>query len=195
MDPLARAPSCVCLVSKSSNSVRSLVKPALHVGEQISGGVGCRAWGGSGGISGAATTTGGSEGGDLLAQPLASSSIGSSISASLRQAVFGVMGGLQGVVQAPGALFAGGLGGLAGGALERLQLGGVGGAGVGVGGLLRGEPPRLHAGGHHGGDQRPGEQRGQQALGDGGGDHAASAMWAASRVRAMALATSHLRSW
>jgi hypothetical protein len=36
----AGASSDVSLVSVSSNSVRSLIKPALHVGEQIGGGVG-----------------------------------------------------------------------------------------------------------------------------------------------------------
>lgn len=59
-------------VSESSNCVRSLVKPALHVGKQIGGGLGWRAWAGSGGFAGGGTAEGGSELGDTLAQPVTS---------------------------------------------------------------------------------------------------------------------------
>lgn len=64
-----------------SNSVRSLVKPALHVGEQIGGGIGWRATAGRGGIAGGGTTTGG-EGCDTAAQ--ADTSPGSSSGIRLR---------------------------------------------------------------------------------------------------------------
>ncbi len=64
-----------------SNSVRSFVKPALHVGEQIGGGVGWRATAGRGGIAGGGATTGG-EGCDTPAQ--ADTSIGSSSGIRLR---------------------------------------------------------------------------------------------------------------
>jgi hypothetical protein len=77
----AGASSDVSLVSMSSNSVRSLIKPALHVGEQIGGGVGWRAAAGRGGIAGGGTTTGG-KGCDTPAQ--ADTSIGSASSISAR---------------------------------------------------------------------------------------------------------------
>lgn len=72
----------VGFVSISSNSVRSLVKPALHVGKQIEGGAGCLACTGRGGIAGGDTTTAG-DGGKLCAQPLAS--VSSSVGVSIRQ--------------------------------------------------------------------------------------------------------------
>lgn len=74
-------------VSESSDSVRSLIKPALHVGKQIEGGVGCLACTGSAGIAGA-DTTGGGKLGDTLAQPLTNVAGRSSISASTRQVLF-----------------------------------------------------------------------------------------------------------
>lgn len=63
-------------ISESSNSVRSVVKPALHVGEQISGGVGCLAAVGRGGTA----TTSGSGFRKGCAQPLSSSTSAVSIS-------------------------------------------------------------------------------------------------------------------
>lgn len=79
----------MCLVSESSNSVRSLINPALHVGKQIEGGVGCRACTGRDGIAAGATTAAGKGGAELCAQPLANvrSSIG--ISTRARQFLFG----------------------------------------------------------------------------------------------------------
>lgn len=53
-------------VSEYSKLFRSVVKPALHVGEQIDGRGGWRASDGSGGIAGGETTTGG--GGKRVAQ-------------------------------------------------------------------------------------------------------------------------------
>lgn len=63
------------------NSFLSLVKPALHVGKQSFGGVGCRASFGRGGIAGGGTTAG-AEAGDLLAQPDTSSTSSSSVTTS-----------------------------------------------------------------------------------------------------------------
>ncbi len=73
-------------VSESSNCVRSISKPLLHPFKQIGGGLGWRAWAGSGGLAGAGTTEGGGELGDTLAQPLAS--IAGSISVSKRPIQF-----------------------------------------------------------------------------------------------------------
>lgn len=81
--PLAGPACCVALVSESANPVRSLVNPALQVGEQIGGGSGCLAACGSGGIKAGRTGKGGGNVGALrVAQPLASSA--SSISVSAR---------------------------------------------------------------------------------------------------------------
>lgn len=77
----------------SSNCIRSFVKPLLHVGEQIGGDIGCLAWGGRSGMAGACTTTGG-ELGDTLAQPVASISCTSSVSASAIELGLGFMGDL-----------------------------------------------------------------------------------------------------
>ena len=104
-----------------SNSVRSLIKPALHVGEQIGGGVGWRATAGRGGIAGAGTTTGG-EGCDTLAQ--ADTSIGSASSVSARAIKSGLRL-IQGLPQSsePSGLFRACSGdSLAGRALHRAQL-------------------------------------------------------------------------
>lgn len=79
--PLASSAGDAGCVSMLSNFVRSLVKPALHVGEQIGGGVGWRATAGRGGIAGGGTTTGG-KGCDTPAQ--ADTSIGSSSGIRLR---------------------------------------------------------------------------------------------------------------
>lgn len=105
----------------SSNSFRSFVKPALHVGEQIGGGVGWRAAAGRGGIAGAGTTTGG-EGCDTLAQ--ADTSIGSASSVSARAIAVG-LGFIQDLPQGGETkvfFCAGGGDGLAGCALQRAQL-------------------------------------------------------------------------
>lgn len=86
-----------------SNSVRSRIKPALHVGEQIGGGVGWRATAGRGGIAGGGTTTGG-EGCDTAAQ--ADTSIGSSSGIRLRTIESGLCF-IQGLPQSsePSAFF------------------------------------------------------------------------------------------
>lgn len=137
----------------SSNCVRSRVKPALHVGEQIGGGVGWRAWAGSAGMAGG-STAGGGEAGETLAQPLTSISSGISISAGALQGVVGFIGGFLHLCGA--ALFFGaGFGlGLAGGLLHRLQLHGVALAGLGVCALLAGEAPGLEPGEQQGGGQQ-----------------------------------------
>lgn len=104
-----------------SNSVRSFVKPALHVGEQIGGGVGWRATAGRGGIAGGGATTGG-EGCDTPAQ--ADTSIGSSSGISLRAIESGLCF-IQGLPQSsePSGLFRARRGGsLTGCALHRAQL-------------------------------------------------------------------------
>ncbi len=141
----------------ASNSVRSLVKPALHVGKQIAGGAGCRAWGGSGGIAGACTT-GGGNGGETVAQPLASISSGNSISAGAIEGVRGFIGDL--LQRGAAALFLGARGGLgvAAGLGQHAQLLGVPGAGVGVRRLLGTQAQGLHGNGR------------QQAAHDSGGD-------------------------
>lgn len=77
------------LVSESSNSVRSLINPALHVGKQIEGGVGCRACTGSAGIAAGATTAAGKGDAELCAQPLTNVSSSIGISTRARQFLFG----------------------------------------------------------------------------------------------------------
>ncbi len=149
---LAGPASGVGLVSESSNSVRSRVKPALHVGEQIGGGVGCRATAGSGGTAGAGTT-GGSEGGETVAQPATSISSGISISAGTVEGVVGFIGGFLHLCGAALFFGAGLLAGHTGGFLQGGQLGGVFGLGFGVRGALVGQAAGLHAGGHHRGGQ------------------------------------------
>ena len=101
--PLASPAGDAGFVSMLSNSVRSLVKPALHVGEQIGGGVGWRAAAGRGGIAGGGTTTGG-EGCDTPAQ--ADTSIGSSSGIRLRAVKSGLCF-IQGLPQSsePSAFF------------------------------------------------------------------------------------------
>lgn len=104
-----------------SNSVRSRIKPALHVGEQIGGGVGWRATSGRGGIAGGGTATGG-EGCDTPAQ--ADTSPGSSSGISLRAVKSGLRF-IQGLPQSsePSGLFRARCGdSLAGRALHRAQL-------------------------------------------------------------------------
>lgn len=118
---LAGSAGDVSLVSVSSNSVRSLIKPALHVSEQIGGGVGWRASCGRGGIAGGGTTTGG-EGGDTLAQ--ADTSIGSASSISARAIAVGLCF-IQDLPQGcKSACFFGAVcgDGIAGCALQRAQL-------------------------------------------------------------------------
>lgn len=119
--PLTPSAGNAGCVSMLSNSVRSLVKPALHVGEQIGGGVGWRATAGRGGIAGGGTTTGG-EGCDTAAQ--ADTSIGSSSGIRLRAIKSGFRF-IQGLPQSsePSGLFrARGGDSLAGRALHRAQL-------------------------------------------------------------------------
>lgn len=104
-----------------SNSVRSLVKPALHVGEQIGGGVGWRATAGRGGIAGGGTTTDG-DGCDTAAQ--ADTSIGSSSGIRLRAIKSGLRF-IQGLPQSsePSGLFRARCGdSFTGRALHRAQL-------------------------------------------------------------------------
>lgn len=55
--PLACGAGGVAFISKSSNSIRSFVKPALHVGKHSGGFVGCLAAAESGGIAGGGTAT------------------------------------------------------------------------------------------------------------------------------------------
>lgn len=74
-------------VCEVSNSVRSLVNPALQLGKQIGGGSGCFALAGSGGTGAALTGTGG-KAGRVDSQALSSISIGSSISNGLGEAFF-----------------------------------------------------------------------------------------------------------
>jgi hypothetical protein len=158
----------VCFISESSNSVRSVVKPALHVGKHSFGGVGCFAWAGRGGIA-AGLTSGRGKG---CAQPLSSSASALSISTSLNFTFAGFIGNLLCCRDAALFLVAGllhsghyrcqGLRFL----LFELQLGRV-------------QTPRLQ-----GGEGRNGGQSDEQ----GAGDH-----WVIAST--MALATSHLRSW
>lgn len=149
----------VCVVSMSSNSFRSLVKPALHVGEQIGGGVGWRASVGRGGIAGGGTTTGG-EGCDTLAQ--ADTSIGSASSVSARAIAVG-LGFIQDLPQGgeTKAFFgAGGGDGLACGTLQIAQLLRVVALRAGVGALLKREAVGLQACHGERGEQYPGERAG-----------------------------------
>lgn len=140
----------------SSNSFRSFVKPALHVGEQIGGGVGWRAAAGRGGIAGAGTTTGG-EGCDTLAQ--ADTSIGSASSVSARAIAVG-LGFIQDLPQGGETkvfFCAGGGDGLAGCALQRAQLLRVVALRAGVVALLDREAVGLQAGERHRRQQQPGQ--------------------------------------
>jgi hypothetical protein len=143
-------------VSESSKLVRSVVKPALHVGKQIAGGAGCWACTVSGGIAGGATAGPGKLG-DTLAQPLASISGASSISASLGKFRFSLMDNPFKRFGAPlffcSGLFASQLGGLE----HHLHLLGVVRLGLRVVALLTRQPPRLHT--HQ--DKRPGQRNGQ----------------------------------
>lgn len=72
------------LVSESSKVIRSLVKPALHDGEQIGGGVGCRASAGSGGRVAWGVAAGGLGGGEGAAQALTSSTGSSKVISKVR---------------------------------------------------------------------------------------------------------------
>ncbi len=118
-----------------SNVSYSLVNPIEHVGKQISGGAGCRACTGRGGMAGACTA-GAGKGGDTLAHPLASRGSSSSIGARTRQVRFSftdspLQRGGAALFFGPGVLF-----GLAGGPFKPSELFGVPGAGRGVAGLL-----------------------------------------------------------
>jgi hypothetical protein len=70
--PLAGGPGNAGLVCVSSNVCRSRINPLEQLGEQIAGGLGWRASGGSIGIAGGATTGGKVAG--VLAQPVRKSS-------------------------------------------------------------------------------------------------------------------------
>lgn len=140
----------------SSNSVRSLVKPALHVGEQIGGGAGWRAWAGSAGMAGG-STAGGGEAGETVAQPLTSISSGVSISAGARQGFVGFIGGFLHLCGAAFFFGARRLHSFAAGALKVGDVFGVLGPRVCVRGLLAGEAPGLEPGQQQGGGQQAGE--------------------------------------
>ena len=140
-----------------SNFVRSLIKPALHVGEQIGGGVGWRATSGRGGIAGGGTTTGG-EGCDTAAQ--ADTSIGSSSGIRLRAIESGLRL-IQGLPQSsePSGLFRARSGdGLAGRVFQRAQLLGVVTLRAGVCALLKCKTVGLQAGRAECNGQEPGER-------------------------------------
>lgn len=158
--PLASLAGDAGDVSMLSNSVRSLIKPALHVGEQIDGGVGWRATAGRGGIAGGGTTTGG-EGCDTPAQ--ADTSIGSSSGIRLRAIKSGFRF-IQGLPQSsePSGLFrARGGDSLAGRALHRAQLLRVIPLRAGVCALLERKAVGLQAGQRERGEQQPGERAGE----------------------------------
>ena len=137
---LAGEAGCSCRVSVSSNSIRSFIKPALHVGEQIGGGAGWRATLGSAGMA-AGSTTAGVKGGELCAQAL--TSIGSSTSIRARAGKLGVsfIGGFLHLVGATFFLGSSGIDGRPGAALHGGHALGVVGPGLGMGGLLGGQPP------------------------------------------------------
>lgn len=143
------------LVSESSNSVRSRIKPALHVGEQIGGGFGCRACAGSAGMAGG-TTTGGGDDGDTVAQPLASISSGISISAGALQGFMGFIGDFLHLCGAALFFGAGRLYGQPGGCLSALAVLGPLRHGLGVLALLGGESVGLNAQRDYGQRQRRG---------------------------------------
>lgn len=152
----------------SSNSIRSLVKPLLHDGEQIDGGVGCRAAAGSGGTAGGATT-GGGDGGELCAQALTSVSSSSGVSARALQVTVGFIGGFLHLGGATTFFLAGSLGRLPGLALQLGHLLGVLAPGLGMRGLLAAQAQRLQAGQQQGRGQGDGEST---------GGHFVTAFWA-----------------
>lgn len=170
----------------SSNSVRSLIKPALHEGEQIDGGVGWRAWAGSAGMAGG-STAGGGKAGETVAQPLTSISSGISISEGPRQGFMGFIGGFLQLCAA--ALFFGaGFGlGQACGLLHRLQLHGVALAGLGVRALLAGEAPGLEPGEQQGGSQQAGEHAHDHSQPRYFGERTSSTSWTWWRLMSQAL--------
>ena len=138
-------------ISMSSNCVRSLVKPALHVGEHTVGGLGWRAaWGNGRGSAGASTGEG-----KLLAQPL--TSITSAI--SIRRSGLFTFGGILRLLlkrRSVAALF------VALGLHRRGQSRGVAGAQFGY---LAAHAPSLHIPRHgaaskRGADNGSGEQVG-----------------------------------
>ncbi len=145
----------------SSNSVRSIIKPALHVGEQIDGGVGWRATAGSGGITGGGTTSGG-DGGDTLAQPASSVSSAGSISAGAVKFGLCIGGDLHQVGVAAFAFGSCLCHGLPRGLLLLAQLFGVAAERAGMGDLLEREAVGLQAGDHESADQGPGCGAGDQ---------------------------------
>lgn len=152
----------MCFVSVSSNFVRSFIKPALHVGEQIGGAVGWRAAAGRGGIVGGGTTTGG-KGCDTLAQ--ADTSIGSASSISARAIAVGLCF-IQDLPQGSETAVAFGTGfgdSLAGSALQRAQLLRVVALRAGVCALLDGEAVGLQPGEGERGEQEPGQCAGDHA--------------------------------
>lgn len=140
-----------------SNVSYSLVNPIEHVGEQISGGAGCRACTGRGGMAGACTA-GAGKGGDTLAHPLTSRGSSSSIGARTRQVRFSftdspLQRGGAALFFGPGVLF-----GLAGGPFKPGELFGVPGAGRGVISLLGSQAVGLDSGRTDGDSQSNGER-------------------------------------
>ena len=149
------------LVSKSSNSVRSFVKPAPHVGEQIGGGFGCRAWAGSGGFFAGCTTKGGGELGDTVAQPLTSSASSIGVIARRIKLLLGFIGNLLHGERAALFFFASGLHRLARGAFALGELDGMRRLRFGVRGALVGQAHGLQAGERQGQRQQRAQHRGQ----------------------------------
>ena len=136
-----------------SNSLCSLSKPALHVGKQIGGGDGWRATAGRAGIAGG-STTGGGDGGDTVAQPLASISSGSSISAGALQGLVGFIGGFLHICCAASFFGACGQHGFSGIALQVGDVLGMLGASVGMSGLFTRQAVGLQADSQQGRDQQ-----------------------------------------
>lgn len=147
-------------VSKFCNSVRSLVKPELHVGEHTVGGLGWRAaWGSGSGRGSAGASTGE---GKLLAQPL--TSITSAI--SIRRSGLFTFGGILRLLfkcHSVAALFV----------TLGLQRCGQGRSVVGAQfGYLAAHSPRLHVPRHG----AAGERGAQHSSGEHVGLHPASAI-------------------
>ena len=181
MDALAGCAGCAALVGKGSNSSTSFLQPAEHVGEHQAGVGGWRACGGSGGICGGGTTTGGCIGCGAVAQACSSSSGTVSISASCAAVNLGGIGDLLDGERSAPFLGAGGF-----------DAAGGGGGGLGtldVQHVLHGQGTHvlgLHAAavaGGEGGDQqrRRGGELGQQAPGQ--RDHRAAICVAIRRTQ------------
>lgn len=125
----------------------SRLQPSEHVGKQLAGGAGCRAWEGSGGIAGGATTAGG-DGCDALAQPSTSSSGASGISTRQGGEFVGMVGDLLHCRDAAGFLGSGGFLGLEGSGHERGAVGIPAGLHPGGPGLDAADVARDEGAGH-----------------------------------------------